>query len=872
MPISIIQPSFAAGELSPNLFARVDMAKYKIGAAFLRNFFPDFRGGASNRMGTQYTTGVNLSQPGQPRLIPFIVSQASSYALIFGNHYIWVIQNGALLMSGGSPYSVATPYAVADLPLVKLSQSADVMTLTHPSYPPATLTLNPANNTFAYAVINPGPQMAAPTALAATATTSSTYAYGYVVCAVSLNGKETSLPCAPSIVFTQILDETKAIINNLNWTAPGAPASLYKIYKWGPLDNRQGSPATLWGYIGSSQTTQFTDNNIAPDFTNEPPQFGDPFSPGQFEAISVSGAGGGYTPFSYVPLTITGGGGSGAQGFAVVNYNGTVSGVFLTNAGKNYTGTPTVTAGGGGATFTFTISSSTPLYPAASNYLQQRTTYGGASTQPQTINLSQTGNYNNFNTTPVPLATDAISVDIASTQANAIKAFQNVAYGMITFTSGGTFLVNGGAAGAAITPTSISAQAQASNGANDMPPLQINYSILYVQNKGNIVRDLSFAWQRQSYTGSDISTFSNHLFYNQVLTEWAWCEEPYKLVWVVRADGVLLSLSYVPDQEIYGWAHHDTNGWFRSVCSVPEGDYNVTYVLVQRLIGGVLTYMVERMDSRVFTYLEDSWFLDCALALPNHTNGTSSLLLSAASGNGVTATVSGGSYVFPSNCAGSTLWAPGVPSPSPDALPLYGKATVTQYLSPTQVIVNVTQPFALTPNSNPLAPAPLFPGTWALNPNVTVVSGLPFADGTLVTALADGQVVQNLVVHSGAVTLPNPASKVLVGLGYQSQLKTLRLDTGEPTTQGKRKMIPAVTLLLDKSKGLKVGGTFDQMDEIPLSPMPYNPPGAMTSGEQFLVIPGTWNPEAQICFQQDAPLPCTILGIVPNVVVGDNAR
>ena len=37
-------------------------------------------------------------------------------------------------------YTLATPYATADLPLLKYVQSADTMTLTHPSYAPRNLT------------------------------------------------------------------------------------------------------------------------------------------------------------------------------------------------------------------------------------------------------------------------------------------------------------------------------------------------------------------------------------------------------------------------------------------------------------------------------------------------------------------------------------------------------------------------------------------------------------------------------------------------------------------------------------------------------------------------------------------------------------
>jgi hypothetical protein len=55
---NVIQGSFAAGELSPSLFAHVDLAKYHTGAALLRNFFVDYRGGVSNRPGTKVSRAM----------------------------------------------------------------------------------------------------------------------------------------------------------------------------------------------------------------------------------------------------------------------------------------------------------------------------------------------------------------------------------------------------------------------------------------------------------------------------------------------------------------------------------------------------------------------------------------------------------------------------------------------------------------------------------------------------------------------------------------------------------------------------------------------------------------------------------------------
>ncbi len=68
MAISKIQPNFSGGEISPELFGRVDMAKYSSGCSTLRNFLVAYRGGAMTRPGTKF---VARSRQGSP-VIPSI--------------------------------------------------------------------------------------------------------------------------------------------------------------------------------------------------------------------------------------------------------------------------------------------------------------------------------------------------------------------------------------------------------------------------------------------------------------------------------------------------------------------------------------------------------------------------------------------------------------------------------------------------------------------------------------------------------------------------------------------------------------------------------------------------------------------------------
>ena len=64
------QPSFTAGELSPALHARVDLAKYGSGLKTAINLFIHPHGGASNRAGLEFINEVKASA-NLARLIPF---------------------------------------------------------------------------------------------------------------------------------------------------------------------------------------------------------------------------------------------------------------------------------------------------------------------------------------------------------------------------------------------------------------------------------------------------------------------------------------------------------------------------------------------------------------------------------------------------------------------------------------------------------------------------------------------------------------------------------------------------------------------------------------------------------------------------------
>src|SRR5258707_8547894 len=101
----VIQASFNAGEWAPSLYARVDLAKYHSGAALLRNFFVDYRGGATTCPGTKY---ILQGRSNGIRLIPFQAAFNVSYLLEFGAGYVRFYNNGSPILETATIISGAT--------------------------------------------------------------------------------------------------------------------------------------------------------------------------------------------------------------------------------------------------------------------------------------------------------------------------------------------------------------------------------------------------------------------------------------------------------------------------------------------------------------------------------------------------------------------------------------------------------------------------------------------------------------------------------------------------------------------------------------------------------------------------------------------
>jgi hypothetical protein len=119
MPLSIelAKVSFAAGEVSPQLRARDDLAKNQTACWFLENMVPILEGGVTRSPGTRMI--MPYKDPSRvAAAVPFRFAPTGSnaYLLVFNAGVIrWILGNGVVQAAGGGNYEVAHPYTDADL-------------------------------------------------------------------------------------------------------------------------------------------------------------------------------------------------------------------------------------------------------------------------------------------------------------------------------------------------------------------------------------------------------------------------------------------------------------------------------------------------------------------------------------------------------------------------------------------------------------------------------------------------------------------------------------------------------------------------------------------------------------------------------------
>lgn len=828
-----MQTSLSGGELAPSLHSHADLTKYRTGLALCKNWFALAQGGITTRPGFKFIY-KNIDDSAV-RLIPFQFNTEQTYSLVFTNQKMRVIKDSGVVLeavqnitavtkanpaqvsiaghglstgdevyisgvggmtelngrffevtvvdannftlddvdsvafttytSGGTAarvYSIATPYAAADLFRLKFVQSADVMTITHPDYQQRELSRTDHDSwslaTLSFAAGISPPSSGFTLIEAGGGGSADSKGYRYVVTSVAKDGSESEASAIQAKVATNALDSVHRI--EISWDSVSG-ADYYNVYKENSYESG------VFGFIGEADedgSPEFKDYNFGPDMSVTPPIANDPFDDADD-------------------------------------------------------------------------------YPSCVTYHQQRLVFGAANNNPQTVWFTKTGDFDNMDRSRPTRDDDSIEATLASRQVNEIRHLVSID-DLIALTSGGIWKIEGDQDGV-ITPSNLNFRTQGSWGCSHVRPLVIGETALFIQDKGSRIRDLAYTFELDRYSGNDLTVLARHFFEGKEIVDWDYAAEPYGIVWAVRNDGVLLALTYLKEQQVFAWSQHTTDGEFESVTSISEGDDDAVYAVVKRKINGSDVRYIERLNTRIWDDIEDHFAVDSGLTY----EGEGYEISGATQADPVVITANGHGH-----SSGDTVYLKNITGMTELNGRLFTVANTTANTYELQGIDGTSYGAYVSGGESRVT--------------TTTISNLHHLEGETLVALGDGNVMEDLTVSDGEVTLPIACSKVHIGLGYNCDFQTLEVSFQGDVVQGRKKQVSTVSLRVLESRGLAAGRNATDAKEFKerSAANGYGNIDPIT-GQQTITITPKWNDFGQVFVRQRYPLPATVLAVVPEIVV-----
>lgn len=867
------QRNFAGGVLAPALQSRVDTVKYQTGVRQARNMYIVRSGGLTNRAGTRFVGETKFREPSGDypvRLIPFIFNADQTYMLEFGNLYMRVIRSGAYVLNNTTKNITAITQA-----------TQAVITSNAHGY---------ANGDEIYIQDIAGMTELNGQNFIVSDQTTNTFKIKY------LDGDYVNSTAFGAYVSDGLIQEiyeittpyTLADLDNIQFAQSGDVIMIVDGFNFPHNLSRTGHaawtclPANLEPLIEGPDDVTFTDGtgtpviytyqyyvtSVSEDTFEESFAYGYP-DLGVFAGINEPTAAQPHNVdwsntanTAYYNIYVMR---SGQTGFV----GSSTSSVFVNNGiTPDFTKTPPI------QDLFFTIAEAY-IQPNCVNYAQQRLIFGnngylGGTDQPEEVRTSKTGLYNNFSTSVPRQSDDAIRFRLAGRQVNEIRHILDLNK-LVIMTSGGEFTAEGGASGA-ITADDINIRQYSYHGSSKRPPIVIDSNALFVQARGSIVRDFGFDYTVDGYKGSDLTVFSSHLFDGFEIVDWAYQKTPNSVVWVVRDDGKLLSLTYIREHQIWGWTTHDTDGFVERVSVIPEGVEDTVYFVVRRTIDGRVVRYVEAMASRFIPEggEKDMIFMDSSLSYDGRNTDDGHTIEVLNLGGDWTAfqNVMAESSVamFTSANIGQKLQITG-----PD-----GEYIVLEIES----IFDSTNAICRTDRTVPVGLRGVPVATWVRA--VKRIRGLRHLEGKQLAIFGDANVVGSpnnpannvYTVANGEITLEDAYGVIHLGLPYISDVETLSIDNpnGESLVD-KKILVNQVWLQVDQTRGLWSGvhpvaddaaSAIDGLFEFKLRENEgYDDPVALKSGIMDVVTESNYNDNGRVFLRQIDPLPATILGIHP---------
>lgn len=809
-----LQANFNAGELSPTLEGRVDIAWYGNGCHKLRNFIPLVQGPARRRSGTRFVAEVKNSAQ-RTWLVPFKFSDDVAFVLEFGNQYIrFYSQHGQVLSGPSTPLEVATPWTTADLTAtdgtlrLSMVQSADVIYIAHPGYPLRKL-VRLSNTNWQLQTVN---LRGGPFKTVDPDNTVTVYASAATGASVTLT--------ASSAIFTA--DKVGALI--LIESKPVDDIKPWETNKSITAGAERRSDGNVYSALNSATT-----GTIRPTHT-----IGARFDGDTGVQWQYLHSGWGYA--------------------RILTASGTTATAEIVKR------IPSQAVGVGNPTnrWAFSEFSSGEGWPSHVAFFRERLWLARGTK----LWASVVADFEDFASRDAADVTPdmAISIDIASDQIND-PAWLVAGDALLVGTVGNEFAVGETSSNEPLGPANIQAAQQTSHGSRQVQPVRVNDAVLFVQRAGRKLREIRFTFESEGYSTSNVSLRAEHITRGQIV-QLTYQQEPHSIVWACCANGDLLGFTYDREQDVQGWHPHPIGGGalVESVAAIPtpDGTRDELWIIARRTINGVTRRYVEYMERDWVSYegstIDEAFFVDSGLTYDG-TIAANTLTLTSLSPLRVTAA----SAIFAAGDLGDRI------------IINRGQASECRLRIDAFVSSTVVDVTALTPLPANFNQSGETAATWHFARDQ--LAGLGHLDGRTVDVLADGAVHPSVVVTAGVVQLTRHASIASVGLSCPAVLVTGRLEAGsaDGTAQGKTKRVAKLYYRLLDTLGGKGGTREDQLDIIPFrsSVDPMDRPPGVFSGDVDILSPSGYEKDARIVYLNDQPLPATVVAIMPRLSTFD---
>ena len=261
-------------------------------------------------------------------------------------------------------------------------------------------------------------------------------------------------------------------------------------------------------------------------------------------------------------------------------------------------------------------------WPIAVTFFEERIVYGFNNLDQQTIWLSKTGKFENFDAGILDSSSFAITVPTAN-KGRWLGALDTLAVG----TTGGEWRIRSTREDEALTPLNFTIKQQTQHGSADIQAIKVNSAVLFIDFVARKVREYTFNEQQQKIVSPDLTALAEDITSGGI-TSVAVQRNPDSIIWFTIANSpYLISMTYEREQDVVAFAEHPIggDGIVESICVTPSTNEDVVTMTVRRTINGATVRYIEEMQPRDFgstTDPTDAFFVDAGII---DTGGTTTI-------------------------------------------------------------------------------------------------------------------------------------------------------------------------------------------------------------------------------------------------------